>query len=145
MQFKSFLEIEALVKAFERVEIEPGCWDHRSHLTVACWYLLCYPLQEAVPLMRAGLHRHLEAWGIQTTLERGYHETITVAWMRLVKHYLTTANLECTLVELINDINEKFGHKDHLFEYFTRDRLMSWEARNAWIEPDIKSLPKWRN
>jgi hypothetical protein len=145
MKFKNFSEIEALVKAFERVEIEPGCWDHRSHLTVACWYLLCYPLQEAVPLMRAGLHRHLEAWGIQTTLERGYHETITVAWMRLVKHYLTTANLECTLVELINDVIEKFRQKDHLFEYFTRDRLMSWEARNAWIEPDIKSLPSWRN
>ena len=53
--------------------------------------------------MRDGLHRHLDAWGIQTTLERGYHETITVAWMRLVKHHLTTANLECTLVELIKE------------------------------------------
>ena len=143
--FKNFSEIEALVNAFERVEIEPGCWDHRSHLTVACWYLLCYPPDEAVPIMRDGLLRHLDAWGIQTTLDRGYHETITVAWMRLVKHHLTNANLECTLVELINRINERFREKDHIFEYFSRERLMSWEARKSWIEPDLKSLPSWRN
>ena len=28
-----------------------------------------------------------------------------------------------------------------LLEYWSRDRLMSVEARRAWLEPDIKSLP----
>jgi hypothetical protein len=141
MPFKNFEEIESLVRAFERVEISPGCWDHRAHLTVACWYLLCYPFPDAARVMREGLHRHLAAWGIETTLERGYHETITISWLKLLKHHLAGVRLERTLVELINEVIDTFGKKDYLFEYFTRERLMSWEARRNWMEPDLKSFP----
>ena len=28
-----------------------------------------------------------------------------------------------------------------LLEYWSRDRLMSVEARRQWVEPDLKSLP----
>jgi len=141
MHFKKFEEIESLVRAFEHVEITPGCWDHRAHLTVACWYLLCRPFPDAARTMREGLHRHLTAWGIKTTLERGYHETITLCWMRLLKHHLSTMRVEKTLVELMNEVIEKFADKDYLFAYFSRERLMSWEARQKWTEPDLKELP----
>ena len=26
------------------------------------------------------------------------------------------------------------------FQYYSRDLLMSWEARNNWVEPDLKSF-----
>lgn len=101
-KFHAFSEIESLVKAFERAEIAREEWDHSSHLTVACWYLLCCPGDEAVIRMREGLLNYLEKRGIETTLESGYHETITLAWMCLVKHFLARTNLDCSLVELVN-------------------------------------------
>lgn len=139
--FRAFAEIESLVRAFERAEIPRDEWDHRSHLTVACWYLLCSPFVEAVEKMRNALLHYLDARGIKTTLESGYHETITLAWMRLVSHYLAGTNLDCSLVELINRMNDHYRDKNHLAAYYSRERLMSWEARSGWLEPDIEPLP----
>jgi hypothetical protein len=139
--FHAFAEIESLVRAFERGDIARESWDHQSHVTVACWYLLCSPYEEAVEKMRAGLLHYLDVRRIETTLESGYHETITVSWMRLVDSYLKSTNLDCSLVELINDLIEHFRDKDYLLGYFTRERLMSGEARYGWLDPDLKQLP----
>ncbi|MBX3278161.1 MAG: hypothetical protein KF868_09180 [Acidobacteria bacterium] len=140
--FRTFLEIEHLVGAFERAEIAPEAWDHRSHVVVACWYLLCYQEAEAVTRMRDGIHDYLRAHGIATTKERGYHETITLCWMRLVRAYLAETNLDCSLVELINRLVERFADKDLLLTYYSRERLFSWEARTGWMEPDLRPLPE---
>ncbi len=139
--FHASAEIESLVRAFERAEISRDEWNHRSHLTVACWYLLCYPFPEAVDTMRRALQRYLDARGIKTTLENGYHETITVGWMRLLSHYLGRTNLDCSLVDLINRLNDHYRDKDCLLTHYSRERLMSWEARCAWIEPDLQPMP----
>jgi len=140
-EYRAFAEIESLVRAFEKAEIAREEWNHRAHLTVACWYLLCYPAEEAVWRMRGALQRYLSARGIVTTRERGYHETITISWMRLVRHYLAQTNLDCSLVELINSLVEHYSDKDFLLRYYNRDLLMSWEARTGWIDPDVKPLP----
>lgn len=142
VMFRTFTEIECLVNSFERAEIKPEEWDHRAHVVVACWYLLCYSEPEAIDRMRAGLCRYLEAHGIVTTPERGYHETITISWMRLVRHYLATSHLDRTLVDLINRLVERFADKDLLLTHFSRERLFSWEARTQWVEPDLKPLPQ---
>ena len=140
-EYRAFTEIESLVRAFEKAEIARDDWNHRGHLTVACWYLLCYPAEEAVERMRDSLQRYLSLRGIVTTRERGYHETITVSWMRLVRHYLAQTNLDCSLVELINGLVEHYSDKDFLLRYYSRDSLMSLEARTGWVEPDVKPLP----
>ncbi|MEP7271795.1 MAG: hypothetical protein ABI882_09840 [Acidobacteriota bacterium] len=134
-------EIESLVRSFERGEVSREDWDHRSHVTVGCWYLLCAPFAEAVDQMRDALKRHLDAHGIKTTLESGYHETITIGWMRLISQYLAGTNLDCSLVELINRLLQHFGDKNYLLAYYSRERLMSWEARAGWLDPDLKPLP----
>lgn len=139
--FHAFAEIESLVRAFERGDIAREAWNHQSHITVAAWYLLCSPFEEAVEKMRAALLHYLEVRGIETTLEAGYHETITVSWMRLVSNYLENTNLDCSLVELINNLIEHFRDKDCLLGYFSRERLMSREARYGWLDPDLRQLP----
>ena len=91
--------------------------------------------------MRAAIRHYLDARGIETTLESGYHETITLCWMRLVSHYLASTNLDCSLVELINRVIEHFRDKNYLLAYYSRERLMSREARYGWLEPDLGQLP----
>ena len=34
-----------------------------------------------------------------------------------------------------------FANPNWLLEYWTRERLMSVDARRAWLEPDLKPLP----
>ncbi|MGH9853018.1 MAG: hypothetical protein ACREBD_24535 [Blastocatellia bacterium] len=78
--------------------------------------------------------------GIVTTRESGYHETMTIFWIRMVKSFLREATLECSLVYLINDLTGRYASTRLPFEYYSRDRLMSLEARLNWVEPDLKPL-----
>jgi len=34
-----------------------------------------------------------------------------------------------------------FANPNWLLEYWSRERLMSVDARRAWLEPDLKALP----
>src|SRR5262249_43469763 len=137
----SFEEIEALIRGFESGELPRPKWTHGAHLTIACWYLVCYAEPDATRRIREGIQFYNKSQGIITTKNGGYHETMTIFWIRLVRHFLSTATLECSLVGLINELVRCYPDKDLPFEYYTRERLMSWEARTKWIEPDLKELP----
>lgn len=138
--YASFDEIKKVVEAFENCTLPRAQWTHAAHLTIAFWYLVCYPLPEAAEKIRAGIQRYNAANGIVMTKESGYHETITLFWIRLARHYLTTATLEGHLVVLLNEMLRRYS-RQLPFEYYSRDRLLSWEARQHWLEPDLKALP----
>lgn len=139
--FSSFDEIAELIRGFEAGTLPYAEWTHHAHLTVACWYLVCYPYPEAVRKIREGIQKFNRAVGIVTTKDRGYHETITLFWVRMTRHYLVRSTLECSLVGLINGLLSRFGNSRLPFEYYSRDRLLSWEARSEWMEPDLKEIP----
>lgn len=138
--YASFDEIKKVVGAFESCTLPRAQWTHAAHLTVAFWYLVCYPLPEAAEKIRGGIQRYNESQGIKQTKDGGYHETLTLFWIRLVRHYLTTVTLEGHLVVLLNEMLRRYG-RQLPFEYYSRDRLLSWEARQHWLEPDLKALP----
>jgi hypothetical protein len=138
--YSSFDEIKQIVEGFETCTLPRAQWTHRAHLTIAFWYLVCYPLPEAIQKIRAGIQRYNESQGIKTTKDGGYHETMTLFWVCIVRHYLTTATLEGHLVVLLNELVNRC-RRDLPFEYYSRECLLSWEARMSWLEPDLKSLP----
>lgn len=140
-EFRDFEEILKLVEEFETGSLPRPQWTHRAHLTVACWYLICNTDSEAIPRIREGIKRYNASQGIVTTKESGYHETMTVFWAKMVRGYLAKATLECSIVHLVNDLVTRYSSSKIPFEYYSRDRLMSWEARTNWIEPDLKPLP----
>ncbi len=138
--YASFDEIKKVVEAFEDCTLPRAQWTHAAHLTIAFWYLVCYPLPEAAEKIRAGIQRYNAANGIVMTKDGGYHETITLFWVRQVRHYLTTVTLEGHLVVLLNEMLRRYD-RQLPFEYYSRERLLSWEARQHWLEPDLKALP----
>jgi hypothetical protein len=140
-EFASFDEVLDLIRGFESGALPRTRWTHKAHLTVACWYLICYPEPEATWRIRVGIQSYNQAQGVPTTKDRGYHETITLFWVRMIRQYLNKATLECALVYLINDLLEHYADGKLPFEYYSRDRLMSWEARTGYVEPDLKTLP----
>ncbi|MEJ7578474.1 MAG: hypothetical protein WKF74_15865 [Pyrinomonadaceae bacterium] len=42
--------------------------------------------------------------------------------------------------EIVNGILEDSGDSRIVYEYYTKERLVSREAQNGWVEPDLKRL-----
>jgi hypothetical protein len=107
---------------------------------VALWYLMRHGATEATTLIREGIKRYNRACGIEQTKTGGYHETITIFYSRMIGKFLSSASPDCTLMMLVNSLINLFGDKNLPLEYYSRERLMSWEARTRWLEPDLKAL-----
>lgn len=131
--FKTRDEIRSLVESFEICTIRPEDFRHYQHLTVALWYVSSLPYDEAVAKMTSGIRRLSEAYG-----KTGYHETITLFWLRTVSDFATECNDQ--LATAANRLIEKYN-KDYIREYYSPHLLASDKAKAGWVEPDLKPLP----
>ena len=137
--FHTTEEIERIISAFEACTLPRGEWNHRAHLTVGLWYLAKHEKARATNLIRESIQKYNDACGIVQTKESGYHETITLFYVWLVSKYLKGTSKN-SIVELVNGLLDVYGDKRFPLEYYSKDRLMSWEARTNWVEPDLKPL-----
>jgi hypothetical protein len=137
VKYKDERELEEVVKKFEHCEYGLAEFPHARHLTVAAWYLSRLPAAEAMAAMRRSLLRFTGHHKKQ-----GYHETITRFWMELVAGFLSQDGMGRTLVESVNALLEEYSNKEIIFAYYSRDRVMSDEAKQEWLEPDVKPLPR---
>ena len=135
MYFSNEAEISELVRAFETCEIHPAEFKHYQHLAVALWYLRQLPYEAATEKMRGGIQRLAAAYG-----KTGYHETITIFWLKVVHDFLLKADSRATIFELANEVASKYGQKNVIAEYYSDEILASVKAKNDWVEPDLKSL-----
>ena len=129
-------EIEVLVRAFEGCTLPKAEWTHREHLTVALWYLRHNPREEATSRMREGIQRFNLSHGNTT----GYHETITLAWIAVISRFLGENDRGQPLSTLVSGLLERCGDKDYLFRFYSKDVLMSDEARWRWVPPNLRPL-----
>jgi hypothetical protein len=134
--YNSQSEIEAVVQGFENCETAKDSFSHQSHLTMAVYYLHSSRVDQATESMRAGLLRFLDHHGVG---RQKYHESLTIFWMRLVQAFLNDDEKK-SLLEQANSVIEAFADSKLVFEYYTRELLMSDEARKNWVEPDLKNL-----
>ena len=128
-------EIVALVEAFEAGTLPLSEWTHAAHLTVAVWYLMRDGAELGGERMRAGILRYNAAQGIVPRPDGGYHETLTRFYLWAVGQYLRGA-----VVELANGCVAGLEDRDIPLRYYSRERLMSPEARRQWVEPDLRPL-----
>jgi hypothetical protein len=138
--YRSPSEIDSLIHAFQECSLPRSRWTHEAHLTVALWYLFYDSEQEAINAVRNGIKRYNSVQGIETTKDGGYHETLTLFWVRTIRRYLADESRNRSMVNLANGLIAKYADRTLPFTYYTRDRLMSSEARINWVEPDLRSL-----
>ncbi|MEG4028369.1 MULTISPECIES: hypothetical protein [unclassified Microcoleus] len=138
--YRSPSEIDSLIHAFQEGSLPRSQWTHEAHLTVALWYLFYDSEQEAINAVRNGIKSYNSAQGIETTKDGGYHETLTLFWVRTIRRYLADESRNRSMVNLANGLIAKYAERTLPFTYYTRDRLMSWEARINWVEPDLRTL-----
>jgi hypothetical protein len=139
--YQAFEEIESFIVAFEARTLPKPCWTHQAHLIVALWYNLRHRADEALDLVRENIKRYNEAVGTLNTETSGYHESITVFYMWAVRQFIVDAGPEASLVELANRlISGKCAARSFPFEYYSRELLLSTEARLRRVEADVKAM-----
>ncbi len=126
-------QILTLVDRLERCLLGKEEFHHRDHLAVAVVYLYASDLEMAMDRMRSSLKRfaaHHSVTGL-------YHETLTRFWLLQVDQRLERSRC---LEESVREVQEQFSDKNLAFEYYSRERIESKEAREKWLEPDLKEL-----
>jgi hypothetical protein len=131
------LDDQALWLAFQSRTLPAELWTHPAHLRVAWLHLARFPLDEAHLLMRAGIIRLNAAHGLVETAQRGYHETITRAWLLLVAERRRADACADSRAFLERHRLER----DALLRYYSRERLFSAAARARFIAPNLADLP----
>ncbi|MEA5596214.1 hypothetical protein [Rivularia sp. UHCC 0363] len=137
--YQTEAEIKSLIAAFKNCTL-PRCeWNHTAHLIVVLWYLIHYD-KEAINCIRQGIQRYNTAIGIKNTKDGGYHETLTLFWIRMVSDYLSVTKEKNSIGEMAIAVSRTYDDKYLPFQYYSRDLLMSWEARTNWVEPDLNLI-----
>jgi hypothetical protein len=131
----------ALATRFAALTLPKVEWTHAAHLTVGAWHVDRYGAVEALPLLRDGIRRLNESHGNVNTPTSGYHETITAAYVTLLAAYLDACPSGLPLAGRVERLlASPLAARDMLFTFYSRERLMSTEARAQWVEPDLLPL-----
>lgn len=133
--YRTEAEIEAVVRRFESCEYQPEEFVHARHLTVAAWYFLHFDRAAAEERMRAGLLKFIKHHG-----KNAYHVTITEFWLQMVEQTLHQEGTGDGPVSRVNRAVERLSDKSLIYDYFSRARLESPEAKTRRIAPDLKPL-----
>jgi hypothetical protein len=141
MSFETDADIKALTEAFRACSLPKERWTHAAHWAVA----LCLLSEDEPAAFRdmPGMIRAFnESVGGQNTDTEGYHETITIASLRVAAYALTTAPDGMPLHEILTRLLAgPYGKPDWLLEYWQKETLFNKKARREWIAPDLKDLP----
>jgi hypothetical protein len=134
-------EVERLLAGFEDCTLPKPMWTHRAHLAVALCYCERLPHDQALKSMRDGIQRYNVATGGANTETSGYHETITRFYIWLVNHRVRSGKLPSgDLADRVNALYAAYGARNLALRHWSREHLMSLEARREWVEPDLLAL-----
>lgn len=129
------------LRAFEKCTLTPADWTHEAHVRMAWLYLTHEPYDSALTLIRAGI-QNLNARVLKKDL--AYHETITVAFARLIESARRTLPAAHSLSDVKLHAPDLFDRQlSAVLKYYSRERLFSAESRAGWLEPDLVPLPSW--
>ncbi|TAE01008.1 MAG: hypothetical protein EAZ97_04370 [Bacteroidetes bacterium] len=129
-------EITNLLEKFESQKLTRQAWTHEAHLTVGFCYIFQNSEQKAIELMRAGVQKFNDSVGIINSDSSGYHETITLAWIRVLAKFNQKHRLP--LLESVNLLlNSLESDRKYLLEFYSQELLFSVRARKEWTEADL--------
>ena len=136
------LDIRQLVAGFESQALPSNAWTHEAHLSVGLWYLLEYGLDIALCKIRPGIIAYNLASGGQNTADGGYHETLTIFWMRMLHQFVREYGRSSSRYETIRQqlLASPYADKGLPLKYYSRELLFSARARGQWVEPDLNAF-----
>jgi hypothetical protein len=128
---------EEFLAAFEWCTLPRAEWTHAAHVRLAWLYLGRLPFDQALGQVRDGIRRYNAAHGSD-----GYHETITVAFVVLIRSRMADegagegfAGFQARNPDLLDRGLLLLGR------HYDPATLSSAVARQRFVVPDRESLP----
>jgi hypothetical protein len=135
-------QIHEIAGRFTAAAITAAEWTHHTHLLVGAWHVARFGAEAALARLRDGIRALNAAHGTVDSDTRGYHETITRVYVRLLDGFLRGRPAGEPLDESVAAILAgPLASRDVVLRHYSRDRLFSVAARRGWVEPDLEPLP----
>ncbi|MFN8343697.1 MAG: hypothetical protein U0X91_01760 [Spirosomataceae bacterium] len=134
-------DLETLARLFESKTLPKNEWTHQAHIAVAFYEL---HRSEDFSLALSGLRKKITDYNVSVgtlnTDSSGYHETLTVFWLKTVQEY-RSANPYPTPDEAYHRfLKELPALSGFSALFYSREVLFSKTARVQWVEPDLLPL-----
>ena len=133
-------QVDDFAARFQACAIPESAWTHAAHMVVGLWHVHRNGVDEALTRLRAGIRRLNESHGGVNSETRGYHETITVAYARLLGQFLEAEPRAPLPDRVAALLDSPLAVKRMLLAFYSSDLLMSTTARAQWVEPDLAPL-----
>jgi hypothetical protein len=132
------VEIDDFLAAFESGTLPKERWTHAAHLLAGACYVHRLGQALAIDHMRQCVRRYNEAVGGKNTATSGYHETITIFWIKV----LDTLFLQARPIDrgefAALAVERYAGQRDLFRRFYDFDVVASTEARAVWIPPTLE-------
>jgi len=140
MTYLSNTEIETLFGKFADLTLPKPEWTHRAHFAAAAW-LVADPLRDAEGEMPNMIRAYNTACGVANSDTDGYHETITLASIHLLRAFMDRLAPDTPLFEALNAVlASPLGQSSWPLTFWSEAVLFSIAARRNWIEPNLRPL-----
>ncbi len=132
--------LDEFLHAFFHHTLPKAQWTHAAHVTVAACLLHKSRVPSVLPVVRNAISSYNLSVGTQNTDTSGYHETLTIFWLRVVAQSLRQSP-SASRLQAVRSIVAAYGAERSLHRlYYSRDIVTCTAARRAWVEPDLKPL-----
>jgi hypothetical protein len=124
---------EVLIAQFENCSLPLECFHHGVHVQIVFLYLCRFPVLEVLARFPAALTRYAETHGKSGL----YNETITWAYIFLIRERMIRANRAQTWAEFQAENQDLLSWKDNILKkYYRAETLSSQLAKDAFLLPD---------
>lgn len=123
---------QAFIAQFENLTLDPVYFDHVGHLRLTWLYLNQYALDVSIQKVCKGINAYATHLGAPDK----FHVTITQAMVRLVAARMQPQERSWQYF-LANNQDIVENALSVLCRDYTKERLLSEEARHVWLEPDL--------
>ena len=140
--FSTDAEIERLGEGLLARSLERADWTHEAHLGATTYLEFRRPDIDLDKELPGIIRRFNESVGGVNSDTEGYHETITRVFLHGVRLFLSEADLDEPLHELVNELLlSPMGRRDWPMRFYSGERLFSVEARKHFVQPDLAVMP----
>jgi hypothetical protein len=134
---------DEFIQQFETSTFPFDQWHHRAHVKPAYLYLVRFGREVAAQKLRTGIRAYNAANHVPDEPTRGYHETMTMAWLHIIHATITIYGPLATADEFF-EFHPQLGQKKILRLFYSPEMFMSPRAKQEFLAPDLTPLPNAR-
>lgn len=139
-------DIRIIATQFESKILPKEQWTHSAHIAVAFFQLDKYKnFEKTLSKLRKLIKEYNISVGTENNDNSGYHETLTIFWLKVVWEYCETEN-QTDINKLYNTFLKTVLASSKLpTKFYSNELLFSKTARQIWTDPNLQPISEIKN